>query len=78
MNCLDRIDCRYLGRGYKDIPAKVNDAVQFMTKNHVELEPVFSGKAMAALLDDMKSNPPERMMFWNTHSQVRSENMFTS
>ena len=37
-----------------------------------DLDPVYSGKALAALLDDMHSDPPGRgsgpLLFWNTMS----------
>jgi D-cysteine desulfhydrase len=66
---LERIDDRYLGRGYRDMPEKTRQAVARMQTSGLSLEPVYSGKAMACLLDELANHPPGTMLFWNTHDR---------
>ncbi len=57
---LDRIDNRYLGKGYRDIPAAASQAVAALHAHSLVLEPVFTGKAMACLLDELPDAPRRR------------------
>ena len=66
---LDRIDNRYLGKGYRDIPAAASQAVAAVHAHGLLLEPAFTGKAMACLLDELPDSPRGELLFWNTHDQ---------
>jgi D-cysteine desulfhydrase len=82
-DCLARlrcIDARFLGRGYRDVPAPVVSAVSFARQAGLELEPAFSGKALACLLADLDGPCPagdgggatgcgRHLLFWNTHAR---------
>ena len=35
---------------------------------HLELEPTYTGKALAALVDDAKAISDQVVLFWNTHN----------
>ena len=69
MNQLDFIDRQNLGSGYRDVPPKVVAAVVTARQHGLHLEPVFSGKAFAALLDALPKFPNGELLFWNTHDQ---------
>jgi D-cysteine desulfhydrase len=69
MERLQTIDRRFLGKGYRDVPASVSAAVELASLNALELEPVFSGKALASLLDTRKQDDCIELLFWNTHDQ---------
>jgi D-cysteine desulfhydrase len=69
MNQLDFIDRQNLGSGYRDVPPKVAAAVVTARQHGLHLEPVFSGKAFAALLDALPKFPNGELLFWNTHDQ---------
>ena len=71
-SCLERletIDRRFLGTGYRDIPLPVSSAVRLASDFGLDLEPVFSGKALASLLDARAQNGCGELLFWNTHSR---------
>lgn len=70
--CLERlevIDGQNLGSGYRDVPPAVAEAVDVARQHGLNLEPVFSGKAFAALLDALPQFPDGELLFWNTHDQ---------
>jgi len=70
--CLERlevIDGQNLGAGYRDVPSKVTEAVRAARQHGLQLEPVFSGKAFAALLDALPQFSNGELLFWNTHDQ---------
>jgi len=69
MNRLDFIDRKNLGNGYRDVPPNVAEAVVTAMQHGLHLEPVFSGKAFAALLDALPKFPNGVLLFWNTHDQ---------
>jgi D-cysteine desulfhydrase len=69
---LDSIDGRFLGRGYRDVPASTLAAVRVAQSRELALEPVFTGKALAALLQDMRERPEQKLLFWNTHDQLHA------
>jgi D-cysteine desulfhydrase len=64
-----RIDGRFVGRGYGFPTAAGDDAVaRAKTTESWALDPVYTGKAVAALLADAASNAGEPVLFWNTAS----------
>lgn len=68
--CLQRlelIDDAQLGRGFRDVPASVATAVTQAAAYGLALEPVFSGKAFAALLNALTAAEGGELLFWNTH-----------
>lgn len=67
MERLEVIDSRFLGKGYRDIPTEVVTAVGTAAQHGLVLEPVFSGKALAALLDQLSKDGEQELLFWNTH-----------
>jgi len=70
--CLERlelIDRRQLGKGYRDIPAPTQAAINLAVQHGLRLDPAFSGKAFAALLDGLPEFPNGELLFWNTHDQ---------
>ncbi len=69
MRQLERIDRSQLGKGYRDIPTATQRAVSLAGKHGLRLEPAFSGKAFAALLEALPEFPNGELLFWNTHDQ---------
>jgi D-cysteine desulfhydrase len=70
--CLDQlemIDAHQLGRGYRDVPMATAAALSVARKHGLCLEPAFSGKAFAALLEAVPEFPNGELLFWNTHDQ---------
>ena len=64
-----RIDGRFVGLGYGFPTTAGNDAVaRARTTEGWELDPVYTGKALAALLADASAGSPGPMLFWNTAS----------
>jgi D-cysteine desulfhydrase len=74
MEHLEMIDGRYLGSGYRDVPKPTESAIAVAARQDLQLEPAFSGKAFAALLDALPEYPHGELLFWNTHAcRNRSE-----
>lgn len=65
-----RIDGRYVGAGYGAPSAAGNDAVvRARDAASLELDPVYTGKALAAALDDVRAGSVQgEISFWNTMS----------
>ncbi|MDB5220221.1 MAG: 1-aminocyclopropane-carboxylate deaminase [Myxococcaceae bacterium] len=68
-----RIDGRFVGAGYGAPSAAGNDAIaRAHDREGWDLDPVYTGKALAALLDDLRTDPAGRgagpLLFWNTMS----------
>ena len=68
-----RIDERFVGAGYGAPSAAGNDAIaRAHEREGWELDPVYTGKALAALLGDVRDDPGGRgagpLLFWNTMS----------
>lgn len=68
-NQLEMIDAHQLGRGYRDVPTATRAAVSAAAKHELCLDPAFSGKAFAALLEALPQFPNGELLFWNTHDQ---------
>lgn len=66
---LELVDKANLGAGYRDVPPNVSQAVAIAEMHGLRLEPVFSGKALAALLSAAPDFPKGELLFWNTHDQ---------
>ncbi len=64
-----RIDGRFVGGGY-GVPTAAGDNAVERARATVgwALEPVYTGKAMAALLADAAAGAPGPVLFWNTQS----------
>ena len=69
MRQLEQIDRSQLGKGYRDIPPAAQRAVALAAELGLRLEPAFSGKAFAALLEALPEFPNGELLFWNTHDQ---------
>ena len=69
MRQLELIDRSQLGRGYRDVPPATQKAVDLAVEQGLRLEPAFSGKAFAALLQALPEFPNGELLFWNTHAQ---------
>lgn len=65
------IDRSQLGRGYGRQTRPGVDAVELLAPEGLALEPVYSGKAMAALLADARRGEGGRALFWMTPHGVR-------
>ena len=68
-NQLELIDAHQLGRGYRDVPMATRAAISTAAKHELYLDPAFTGKAFAALLDALPQFPDGELLFWNTHDQ---------
>lgn len=66
---LEQIDRGQLGKGYRDITVPTQKAVDLAVKHGLRLEPAFSGKAFATLLEALPEFPNDELLFWNTHDQ---------
>lgn len=64
------IDSRYLGKGYGDLTGASLSAVSRARFFGVNLEPVHTGKVMAAVLDDIAPENDPAILYWHTHSDV--------
>lgn len=78
MERLEIIDSNFLGKGYRDVPVAVATAVKTAEQHKLLLEPVFSGKALAALLDQVSRAGDQELLFWNTHDQSHQLNSLVS
>ncbi len=67
MQRLELIDGSHLGRGFLDTPAATAVAVSVAAEHGLILEPVFSGKAFASLLQALPGAADGELLFWNTH-----------
>jgi D-cysteine desulfhydrase len=72
---VDPDECRFtiahgqLGAGYAMPTPKGLDAIRRARDlAHLELEPTYTGKALAALIDDAKALSDKAVLFWNTHN----------
>jgi D-cysteine desulfhydrase len=64
---LELIDNSHLGRGFRDVPMSTATAVAVAAGLGLRLEPVFSGKAFASLLQSLPGSADGELLFWNTH-----------
>jgi D-cysteine desulfhydrase len=69
MDGLLRVECGYLGGGYRAATDVAEDAVTMTEPHGIKLETAFSGKAMAALIDEARIDRTDEILFWNTHDQ---------
>ncbi|MBK8478385.1 MAG: hypothetical protein IPL39_19495 [Opitutaceae bacterium] len=67
MQRLELIDDSHLGHGFRDIPAATTAALAVAAGHGLRLEPVFSGKAFASLLQALPGAADGELLFWNTH-----------
>lgn len=63
------LDGRHLGRGYA-LPTRKGRAAIVLVRHfeNLELEPVYTAKAMSALIDDAPKLKNKVILFWNTHN----------
>jgi D-cysteine desulfhydrase len=59
-----------LGRGYALPTAAATKAVDLAAEHGLSLETTYTGKCLAALLDEATALRDEPVVFWNTHSSV--------
>lgn len=64
-----RIDGRFVGGGY-GVPTKAGEEAitRALSAEGWQLDPVYTGKAFAALLHDLRDGTPGPLLFWNTMS----------
>jgi len=72
LNQLEMIDDQQLGRGYRDVPPATRAAISAAAKHELCLDPAYSGKAFAALIEALPQFPDGELLFWNTHDQQGS------
>ncbi len=61
----------YFGDGYGYPTAKGLAAAEFMKQNHgIELDPTYTSKTFAAVLDLAKANPDQPILYWHTYNSV--------
>jgi D-cysteine desulfhydrase len=64
-----RIDGRFVGRGYGFPTAAGDDAIErARSRQGWSLDPVYTGKALAALIADADAGARDPVLFWNTAS----------
>ena len=66
MNRLLLIDGRWIGKGYSYSTPEASAAITLLRTQHICLDPVYTGKTMAAMLDFLREHPRESVLFWNT------------
>lgn len=69
MDGLSRVEDGYLGKGYRASTDLADNAVKIAEHQGIRLETAFSGKTMAALIDEVRIDDPAEVLFWNTHDQ---------
>lgn len=57
----------YYGSGYGLATTESQRAMEVAEQHKIALEPTYTAKGFAAVLDEVK-NSPETVLFWNTHS----------
>ncbi len=63
------LDGRHLGRGYALPTRKGHRAIELARRlANLELEPVYTAKALSALIDDAPKLKHKTVLFWNTHN----------
>lgn len=60
------LDHAHVGRGYAETTDEARAACEMLAREDVGLEPVYTGKAMAALLADARRLGLSRVLFWQT------------
>lgn len=66
----------YLGKGYGSPTPECLDAISLMEKKeNIKLEPVYTGKTLAALIDFVKRDGNGPVLFWNTYNSVDFSNI---
>ena len=60
------VDCAHLGRGYAEPTAESLAACEALAAEGIELEPVYTGKAMAAVRADAGRLGLRRVLLWQT------------
>jgi D-cysteine desulfhydrase len=65
----------WLGPGYGHRTPQADEAIALAGEDGLTLEPVYTGKTMAALLDGLRTNtlPDGPVLYWHTHSAVGYE-----
>jgi D-cysteine desulfhydrase len=67
------LEQRFLGAGYGHPTAEASAAAELARRTEgLALEPVYTAKAVAALLDGLRSGRPTAgpVLYWHTHSGV--------
>ncbi len=62
------LDGGHLGRGYALPTRKGRAAIRLARLANLELEPVYTAKALSALIDDAPQLRGKVVLFWNTHN----------
>ena len=60
------IDRSQLGKGYGITTAASQEAVECFRKSGIHLEEIYTGKAAAAMLTDLRRSQNENILLWNT------------
>jgi len=75
------IDHNHVGQGYGHSTEKADDAIKLI-KSHTDLslEPVYTGKTLAALIADASSGQlkDKHVLFWNTYNQLPLDDLISS
>jgi D-cysteine desulfhydrase len=69
------IDQRFMGKGYGDITESSVKAVAMARNFGLNLEPVYTGKVMAAVLQDINDGPSSDIIYWHSHSNIISRRL---
>ena len=64
------IDRRYLGQGYGDVTPSSMNAIEKARNFGLELEPVHTGKVMAAVINSLITEETSEIIYWHTHSRT--------
>jgi D-cysteine desulfhydrase len=68
-----RVETRWLGRGYGHRTEAAERAIELARQEQLELEPVYTGKAMAAALDLLAQGELEGpTLYWHTYNGINS------
>jgi len=70
MDRLKKLEPSYIGGGYFSSSGRALQAISRASSAGLRLEPAFTGKAMAAMLDAMAEDPNKQYLFWNTNDAV--------
>jgi len=62
------LEDRYLGKGYFSRSREADLVQKRISNESVKLDPVFTAKAMAAMVYAMEESPDKNYLFWNTHN----------
>ena len=66
------INTNYFGGKYGEVTEAGLNAINIVKETeNIQLDTTYTGKTFAALLDHLKANPEDKILFWNTYNSIK-------